>query len=211
MSYEIAKTFWRERKDYPKYPNIKERRLIDVNFIVNNISNTKSIMDLGCADGYLLIALREFTNIKDFYGYDISKDMLSALEDRWGACSGLKTKVCDFTNILNLPSTDLTVSMGMFPYIFDDKHLVNILSSIKSNNLIVRVPCTSKKNDEYINTYSEDLESNYSSVYRTPQSYLSILSMFYVNVFMERAYPDEIESKYGTKHFFFTCKNKGNQ
>jgi SAM-dependent methyltransferase len=206
MSYEIAKNFWKGLCNYPKYPNVKERRLIDINFVVNNINNSNSIIDLGCADGYLLLALREFTYIKSFYGYDISQDMLKSLKDRWGNWPGLETKVCDFTEDLVLPKTDITVSMGMFPYIFNDEHLNNILLAIKSNTLIVRTPCTSKSEDEYINTFSDDLKANYSSVYRTPNNYLNILKSFYGDVVVERSYPDEIESKYGTKHFFFVCK-----
>lgn len=206
MSYTVAKNFWSKRKQYPNYPNTKQRRLVDINFIINNIGDLDSILDIGCADGYLLIALREFTDATKFYGYDISEDMLKDLKLRWGLIKKLESKVCDFTKITDFPRTDLTVSMGLFPYIFDYNDLHNILVGIKSNTLIVRVPCTMKDKDEYINTYSEDLNSYYSSVYRTTSNYLSILNEFYTDVNMERAYSDNIESKYGTKHFFFVCE-----
>ena len=208
MSYKISKGFWQNVKRYPDYPNTKQRRLIDVNFIVSNVTNLNSVLDLGCADGYLLIALREFTDAKKFYGYDISENLLHKLGLRWGKVKGLELKVCDFTNNTNYPQVDLTLSMGLFPYIFDYTDLYNIIANIKSNKFIVRAPCTVKDQDDYINTYSEDLLSNYSSIYRTTQSYLSILRIFYTNIYIEKAYPNEIESKYGTKQFFFVCEGR---
>jgi len=207
MSYETAKDFWRKRKQYPNYPNTKLRRLIDTNFVLNNIdvNSLDSILDIGCADGYLLIAIREFTDATKFYGYDISENLLNDLELRWGSIKNLETKVCDFTKDIDYPEVNLTLSMGLFPYIFEHDDLCNILLNVKSNVLIVRAPCTMKEQDEYINKYSNDLSSEYSSVYRITQNYIDILKLFYTNVHIERSYPDGIESKYSTKHFFFVC------
>lgn len=206
MSYEVAKTFWCKRKQYPNYKNTKQRRFLDVSFIMKYIKNPNSVLDLGCADGYLLIALREFTEIEKFYGCDICENLLNKLKLRWGPDKNIETKVYDFTKDTNYPQTDLTLSMGLFPYIFDRNDLCNILQNIKSDILIVRCPCTMQTQDEYINTYSNDLGTEYSSIYRTTQNYLDILKLFYTNVHFERSYPDEIESDYGTKHFFFVCK-----
>jgi len=208
MSYTTAKDFWKDLKQYPSYPNIKERRLIDVNFIVSNSSGSNSVIDLGCGDGYLLIALREFTEITKFYGYDISEKLLQQLVYRWGKTKGLKADVCDFVEVAKFPKTDLTVSMGMFPYIFNVDDLESIIDAVTSDTFIVRVPCTGKEEDEYIDTYSKDLNANYSSIYRTKENYLSILKKFYKEVNVERSYSDDIESKYGTKHYFFVCKEK---
>lgn len=208
MSYKIAKNFWQSRNNYPNYPNVKQRRLIDFNFIMNNTDSVKSIIDLGCADGYLLIALREFTNIELFYGYDISQPLLSKLEDRWGEQKNLITKVQDFTTIMDLPCTDLAISLGMFPYIFESKDLCNILSKIKSKELIIRTPCSMSGNNEYINVFSNELESEYSAVYRTVNNCMEILKLFFKDISVESAYPDVIESKYGTKHFFFVCRER---
>lgn len=210
MSYKIAKNFWQSRNNYPNYPNVKQRRLIDFNFIMNNADSVKSIIDLGCADGYLLIALREFTNIELFYGYDISQPLLSKLEDRWGEQKNLITKVQDFTTVMDLPCTDLAISLGMFPYIFESKDLCNILSKIKSKELIVRTPCSMSGKNEYINVFSNELESEYSAVYRTVNNCMEILKLFFKDISVESAYPDVIESKYGTKHFFFVCREKLN-
>lgn len=208
MSYNVAKNFWKSRDAYPKYPNVKQRRLIDFNFIMNNIDSIKSVIDLGCADGYLLIALREFTDIELFYGYDISQPLLLKLEDRWGEHKNLITKVQDFTTLIDFPCTDLTISLGMFPYIFESKDLCNLLSKIKSKELIVRTPCSMSGSNEYINVYSNELESEYSAIYRTVNNYVEILKLFFRDISVESSYPDVIESKYGTKHFFFVCRER---
>jgi SAM-dependent methyltransferase len=206
MSYKIAKDFWRKREQYPDYKDTKHRRILDVNFVTGHSKDPSSVLDLGCADGYLLIALRGCTNIKRFYGYDISENLLNELRLKWGTAEDLETKVCDFTKYINYPQVDLTLSMGLLPYIFEDDDLCSILENIKSDALIVRAPCTVKGQDEYINTYSDDLDSKYSAIYRTSQNYLTILKLFYTNVYFERSYPDKIESNYGTKHFFFVCE-----
>lgn len=208
MSYEIAKTFWKHRDTYPNYPNTKRRRLIDVNFIIDNAKQMDSVIDIGCSDGYLLIVLRELSKVTTFYGYDISEHMLKKLDSRWGSGEGLFTRECDFTIFNDFPATDLAVSMGMFPYIFEEEHMYSILNGIKSNELIVRVPCTLKELDEYINTFSEDLGSTYSAIYRTVDSYTKMFRKFYQNLIVTRAYPDLIESNYGTKNYYFICRNK---
>jgi SAM-dependent methyltransferase len=208
MSYSVAKIFWRDLKHYPSYPNVKERRLIDVNFIVSNSSGSTSVIDLGCGDGYLLIALREFTGITEFYGYDISEKLLQQLTYRWGKTKGLNVDICDFVDVVEFPKTDLTVSMGMFPYIFNINDLESIINAVTSDTFIVRVPCTGQEEDEYIDTYSKDLDAHYSSIYRTKENYLNTLKKFYREVSVERSYSDDIESKYGTKHYYFTCKRR---
>lgn len=208
MSYKTAKDFWKYVDYYPDYPNTDVRRQIDIDFVSSRVENVKSVLDLGCADGHLLLALRSFIQIEKFYGYDISPGLLKVLRTSWGNRVGLKTNLCDFTKQIKYPNTDLTIAMGLFIYIFDYFDLYNILDSVKSQKLIIRIPCTMKNQDEYINTYSKDLSANYSAVYRTTQNYLDILKIFYANVHMKRAYPDEIESKYGTKHFFFVCERR---
>jgi SAM-dependent methyltransferase len=206
MSYETARNFWISRDKYPDYPNTKRRRLIDINFIVPFTEEANSILDLGCADGYLLVALREFTDIEKFYGYDISSKMIELLVSRWGDYKELYVKSCDFSKRIEFPKTSLTTSMGMFPYIFNQEDLDQILENIISNTLLVRVPCSTDGEDIYIDKYSDELKSNYSSVYRTPENYKKIFEKFFSEITISRAYEDSIESKYGTKHFFFVCR-----
>jgi len=205
----VSLNFWISRKQYPYYPSVLQRRLIDTNFVVNKVVGARSVLDIGCGDGFMLLALREFTDIELFYGYDIAPNLIKSLLSKWGDVPGLKTKIVNLVELEKLPRTDVSLALGLFGYIFDDEKLHNILKNIKSNLLIVRTRCTLKKSDEVVNKFSEDLNAEYAAIYRTLSSYVSILSEHFVISEVTRAYPDEIESKYGTKQFFFVCERRG--
>ena len=205
----VSLNFWKSRKQYPSYPGVLQRRLIDTNFVVSKVVGARSVLDIGCGDGSMLLSLREFTDIKLFYGYDVAQNLIKNLLIRWGDVYGLKTKIVNLVELEKLPRTDVSLALGLFGYIFDDGSLHNILENIKSNLLIVRTRCTLKKSDEVVNKFSEDLNAEYASIYRTVSNYLSILSRHFVISEINRAYPDEIESKYGTKQFFFVCERRG--
>lgn len=206
--YKTAANFWETRIKYPDYPNTLKRRLLDVNFISNRIHSMNSVLDLGCGDGSTLLSLREFTEIKVFYGYDISPNLIKQLKNKWGKWSGLNTYTGDFLHLKDFPKVDITLSLGSFPYVFDDADLFKLLETINTEWLIVRAPCNINEEhiSEVINKYSEDLGDNYAAIYRTRSTYIHILSKKFDVFETTRAYPDEIESKYGTKHFFFVCK-----
>jgi hypothetical protein len=103
-----------------------------------------------------------------------------------------------------LPSADVTISMNMFPYIFDDEILDKTIASVKSDIFIVRATC--EKERLVVNSFSEDLGYEYSACYRTILEYSDIMNKYYTEVEITRAFPDEIESRYGSKQMFFLCK-----
>lgn len=203
--YKTAKKFWTHRVDYPNYPYVLHRRLIDVNYVVQRTQELSSILDLGCGDGSLLLSLREFTRIKKYYGYDISRKLLNILKNKWGKYPGLIVKETDFIHD-KLPKVDVITSFGSFSYVFEDKQLHAVLENVNSSLLIVRASCTLKKENEVINKFSEELGAEYACIYRTVNNYMAILSDHFIVSEVDRAYSDEIESKYGTKHFFFVCR-----
>lgn len=203
--YDTAKKFWTDRVDYPNYPYVLHRRLIDLNYVAQRTRSLNSILDLGCGDGSLLLSLREVTQIRKFYGYDISNNLLNMLKNKWGDSPGLTVKETDFL-CDNLPEVDATTSLGSFSYVFEDQQLHDVLNNVNSSLLIVRASCTLKKENELIKTFSQDLGAEYASIYRTVNNLISILNEHFIVSEVDRAYPDEIESKYDTKHFFFLCK-----
>ena len=203
---EVARNFWKNREKYPDYPYVLKRRLMDVTHIAPLVQSARSILDIGCADGYMLVALREFTDISKFYAYDLSENLLNILKNKWGTYRFLETKAIDILSVSAFPPVDVTLSLGSFPYIFDDSKLRYVISQIQSNLLIVRTPCSVTTEREVVNKYSEDLGETYASVYRTVDEYVNILAECYDVKGIFRAYPDEIESKYGTKQYFFVCE-----
>jgi SAM-dependent methyltransferase len=201
---EAAKTFWEASGFYPSYPFIKERRKYELDYLLEHIPNeTESLLDLGCGNGSTTILLRELTYIKKFYCYDISTEMLNTIGENRD--SELITQRWDGNNQeYDFPAADVTISMNMFPYIFDDAILESIIANVQSDVFLVRVTCDSARLE--IEKYSADLGKHYAACYRTPIEYLKILDKYYTNVTVTRAFPDEIESHYGSKQYFFTCK-----
>ena len=57
-----------------------------------------------------------------------------------------------------------------------------------------------------INKFSEDLGDNIANVYRKKEEYVSMLSPYFNDINFFRCFPDEMESKYGSKQYFFICK-----
>jgi SAM-dependent methyltransferase len=204
-NYKTAERFWTSIDKYPPYPNVLVRRLIDTNFISDRIQGSNSILDIGCGDGSMLLSLREFTDIGKFYGFDISNNLLSILRNKWGSYRKLIVEACNVLEINSFPHTDVTISLGFFPYIFNDSDIEDILDKIKSNIVIIRVPCSVGNDAEVINKYSAELNSDYSAIYRTFGKYEELISKKFKINEVSRAYPDSIESKYGTKHYFLVC------
>ena len=203
---KVAYNFWTSKEKYPDYPHVLKRRLIDVAHVAPLVQDAQSVLDIGCADGYMLVALREFTKISKFYAYDLSENLLTLLRNKWGNYRFLETKATDLLSVSIFPSVDVTLSLGAFPYIFNDDKLRSMVSRIQSNCFIVRTPCSTDTERIVINKYSEDLGEQYASVYRTVDEYVNVLAEYYNVEDIFRAYPDEIESKYGTKQYFFVCE-----
>lgn len=207
-SYGVSLNFWMSKKKYPNYPNIMKRRLIDTNVVVEKLTNEKSITDIGCGEGSILLSLREFTELQTFEAYDLSEGLLHILIDKWGNYPGLFTYEKNLIDINRSITTDVSLALGSFPYIFNDNDLLKILSMIKSDVFIVRAPCTLNDKDEIINKFSVELGENYSAIYRTVSNYENLLSKYFFVHEVSRAYTDDIESIYGTKHYFFICRRR---
>lgn len=191
----IAKKFWEESRDYPEYGNIEKRRLFELNYLVPKLKG-ESILDLGCGDGSLLNCLIHLTNFKKFFGYDLSANLLKKVNPI------VETKVYDCYNPQPLPPTDVTIMTGLLIYLFEDEVVENILSLVKSPTIFIRTTCTLGKEDELINNFSQQLQKEYAAFYRTLPHTMELISRFFKIESVDRIYPDEIESKFGTKQFY---------
>ncbi len=202
---KTAGRFWRTRKEYPPVTCNFQRRYLDLGIVLRYIDGVDSLLDLGCGEGQMLLMLRELTDIKNYYGYDLSSTFIDNLIKRWGG-GPIIARAIDFTIVDKLPKTDMCLCMGVMLYIFDDLLLKNTLKRIRSKTLIVRVPCSLGKNRLEIDKYSAEYGDNYAAVYRTIPEYISILSESFNIKSIDRCYPDEIESDYDSKQFYFICK-----
>jgi len=198
-----AEKFWQTRVEYPPVTFNFQRRYIDLGLMLRYISDVNSILDLGCGEGQALLMLRELTDINNYYAYDLSQVFVDKLIRRWGGCSGLDASVKNFTEPAEFPVTDMCICMGAMLYV-NDEALKIMLTNIQSKIFICRVPCESKNRVE-IDKFSEEYNDDYAAVYRTTEEYINILSEFFNVIESGRCYPDDFESEYGSKQFFFVC------
>ncbi|MFA5395059.1 MAG: class I SAM-dependent methyltransferase [Methanogenium sp.] len=192
------KEFWKKQKKYPEYGTIKERRLYELNYLVPRLKNTKTILDLGCGDGSLIRCLMELTKIERYYAYDISKNLLRFVPNN------TVKKEYDIYSLRNLPKTDVTLMTGVSYCIFEDEVIEKFLKKINSDVLYIRDPLTLKNKRENVRTYSKKLKSNYAACYRTIPEFIDLLKDWKVTEIC-RIYPDQIESEFETKQFYFKC------
>lgn len=203
---ETAKKFWESREEYPPVTCNYQRRYLDLGMILEHVEGVDSVLDLGCGEGQNLLMLRELTSISEYYAYDLSEVFINNLVIRWGNCDGLVVQVKDFISA-ELPKVDLCICMGAMLYVLDDDKLTRMLSNIKANKFICRVPCE-LGNRVTIDRFSPEFKADYAAVYRTIPEYISILSDFFVIKNINRCYPDSLESEYGSKQYLFVCEVK---
>lgn len=195
---DIIKNLY-DREAYPSFPFIKQRRLIELNWLIPRLSGRgQSLLDIGCGDGALLNCLYHLTDI-NLQGCDFAPKLMQGVNPK------IPTFLYDCRNPTTLPDTDIAVIAGVFPYLFQDDEIRKLLHKVSAPLIFVRSPCG---NDERIDSYSEALSSHYRSRYRSRKQVESLLLEFRGSVVSERIYPDEIESKFGTKQWYFIASNK---
>jgi cyclopropane fatty-acyl-phospholipid synthase-like methyltransferase len=162
------------------------------------------LLDLGCGDGALLNCLVELTDFKEYHGYDFAVHLIKNLNS--------KVKARNFNvyedDLNSLPEVDNIICAGMLPFVFEDEVIDKMYASLRTKKLFLRTPCTLKNEDEYVNVYSEKLKSNYSSKYRTVSNVLKTLEKHFIVESIDRIYPDNIESEFDTKQFYFCARSK---
>jgi len=202
----MAEEFWRTRVEYPPVHCNSRRRYLDLGVILNHVGEVKSLLDLGCGEGQNLLMLRELTDIVYYCGFDLCENFIHGLRKRWGEHPGLIVRTLDFVDTPGFPKVDLCLCMGVLLYVFDDDELRNMFARLKTKKLICRMPCTLTTKRLVVSEFSEEYGAVYSAVYRTVAEYISILSESFVIKSVDRCYPDEIESRYGSKQFVFICE-----
>jgi len=205
-NYQTAKDFWTTRSGYPPYDHVEERRLEDIKYIAPRILHAKSLLDLGCGDGKISLILSHLTKISNFTLVDHSRGILDRRTISALTLSKFNFIPMDLSKVNKLLAVDAVICLGLFPYIFSNEDLSNLLESLNTKRLIVRTPCTLFDQDEVINTHSRALNAQYAAIYRTLKNTIEIIEKHFKVVEADRIYPDSIESKFGTKQFIFNCQ-----
>jgi len=210
-SFEKTVTnFWTKQDFYPEYGTIQDRKMYDAIFVKNEIKkrNTKIVLDLGAGNGSLITILKEMSDVDLFYAFDLSEKMLNTIDtSRPGAI--IEKNVIDlFKDDYSLPENDLTIFFGVAQCLTDSALDLVLKRISKSTKYMLFKTACSLSVREDINKFSEALNDDYACSYRTLIEYLQIINKDFEISNISRAYPDEIESKFGTKQFLITCKSR---
>lgn len=193
---DVVKQFY-DREDYPPFPHIKTRRLYELNWLLPRLEGQgKSLIDIGCGDGALVNCLYHLTDL-ELHACDFSVKLMRGVNPR------IPTFEYDCRKPGALPMTDITVCAAVIPYLFEDSEVDALVQQISSPLLFMRAPCG---NDERVDSYSEALRAEYKSRYRSIEQVEALLREHYREVEADRVFPDEIESKFGTKQWYFTAR-----
>lgn len=197
MTTETATAYWRAQAHYP-FAFTRRRRIHELNYLIPRLEKTrgKRLLDLGCGDGSLLECLLRLSDFEEFHGYDIAAELLRGIDER------VHTSVFDIGKPGPLPEVDVTILAGVIQYVFDDEVVDALFSSMTSPIVWVRSTCTLKLQAERV------INDGYASHYRTlPETY-SLLSHHFDVAAVDRVYPDELESAFGTKQFYFELRRR---
>lgn len=198
MTTEKATSFWQAQAEYP-FPFTRRRRIYELNYLVPRLQRAggTSLLDLGCGDGSLLECLIRLTDFSEYHGYDVAPELMKGIDPR------IRTAVFDIARPGPLPVVDATIVAGVIQYVFDDDVVADLFTRITSPIVWVRSTCSLKAEAEHI------VRDGYASCYRTLPQTFGLLSRHFEVSAVDRVYPDELESQFGTKQFYFELHRRG--
>lgn len=197
MTTDTARSYWQSQTEYP-FPFTRRRRIHELNYLVPRLAraNGRSLLDLGCGDGSLLECLLRLTDYEEFHGYDVAENLLRDIDPR------VRTAVYDIAQPGPLPEVDAAIVAGVIQYIFDDELVGALFERITAPVVWVRSTCSLGASAERV------VRDGYASNYRTVPETWALLSRHHQVTAVDRIYPDEIESAFGTKQFYFEARRK---
>ena len=197
MTTEIATAYWKSRVQYP-FGFTRRRRIHELNYLVPRLERAqgKRLLDLGCGDGSLLECLLRMTDYEQFYGYDVAADLLRGIDSR------VITAVYDINDAGPLPEVDATIVAGVIQYVFEDAAVDRLFERVTSPVAWIRSTCTLLPEAESV------VKDGYASLYRTLSQTQALISRRFDVTAVDRVYPDELESAFGTKQFYFEARRR---
>jgi 2-polyprenyl-3-methyl-5-hydroxy-6-metoxy-1,4-benzoquinol methylase len=197
VSTETATRYWQAQTSYP-FAFTRRRRIHELNYLLPRLARCggKRLLDLGCGDGSLLECLLRLTDFEEFHGVDVAADLMRDIDQR------VRTAVFDIANPGELPEVDAVIVAGVIQYVFDDQVVENLFARISAPFLWVRSTCTLEDRRELVE------RDGYASCYRTLPETHALVSRHFQVTSVDRVYPDEIESAFGTKQFYFEARRR---
>lgn len=208
---DVARTFW-QRGSTPKHWMDSDRLSCNLSWIASRAGlKPTSLIDIGCGDGSvtrtacgLFAGTLERIEVRDINPGYVEGNVASLRHAHPAAQVAGTVGALDAG--MEIVRHDLCLLLGVLIYIMDDEAVLAGLARLKPKRLIIRVPCTGRAEDEAICKWSEDLKSEYAAIYRTLGNTLRLIERDFVIHEVGRAYPDAIESRFGTKQYFISCE-----
>ena len=195
--------FWRDCKEYPQFSGARDiRHRCELNMLLPELRAGDRVLDVGCADGALMGALLMHVNLGQCYGCDIAETLARLVPP------GVSWTSYDAYDGGRLPEADFAICGGVAHYL-DDAALARMLGDVAmaSPKIYFRAPCSPTRTS--IDCRSDALGANYAATYRTRGELTEMLDgAGWEAERSDRIYPDEIESAFGTRQYYFLCNRK---
>ena len=127
---------------------------------------------------------------------DVAADLMRDIDPR------VQTAVIDIASPAPLPEVDAVICAGVIQYVFEDAAVAALLARIRAPVIWIRSTCTLLPERENVE------RDGYASCYRTVPETHALISENHRVTGVDRVYPDEVESKFGTKQFYFEARRR---
>lgn len=182
-----------------------------------HISKKTKVLDIGCGIGRWADTLVD--KVELYYGTDFSKSLIEIAKKRFINQHGINFLCLNAveTSIENIPmlSFDLIIVSGLLIYLSDDEciSLLNNINKFTTTNtqIYIREPIAIEKRLTLNKIFSEELNSEYSAIYRTYEELKNMIRSAFSNknMFIQQEgtlYPQNLSNRKETTQYFFIIK-----
>lgn len=189
-----------------------------------HLDENSVVLEVGCGTGRIT---KYITNeVKAYLGIDYVQEFIDLIQSREDIQKNANTyfvhsSVQDLVDgSIHIPIQDkfnrFVISGGVFMYINDIEveNILNLLLNLLDDECIVYIsePIALEQRLTLNRFYSEDLQNEYSAIYRTEQEYTFLFKVFLERSFTldisEEFFSDDIKAQKETKQWMFVLRRK---